>query len=72
MKNLFKKVAVAFDKLPSPVKAMFYVTLNGLLVLLAKDIEALKNGNEYFAVILGGLGNLITYAALYFGSKAKN
>jgi hypothetical protein len=72
MKNIYKKIATAFDSLPSPIKAIFYVTLNGLLVLLARDIEALKGENEYLAVILGGLGNIVTYLALYFGAKKED
>lgn len=71
MKNLFLKFSETFHKLPGPLKAIFYVSLNGVLVLLARDLEALQKGNEYLSVILGGLGNMLLYMALYIGAKSK-
>lgn len=70
LKQSWVKVSLAFDDLPKPVKAAFFMALNVTFTLMSKDVLKLDNGNPYVAIWLGLAANVFTYIALYFGAKA--
>lgn len=71
LRNLWVKASKWFDSLPSPVKAIFWVTLNALTALFIQDLQALDVTNKYLIVLISGGVNLLTYISIYFGSRKE-
>lgn len=67
---IIEAISKQFNLLPKPVKVSFYVCLNGITLLLVRDLEALKGVNEYIDIIIMMAVNILTYLALNFKSKA--
>lgn len=73
LKNLWVKISDAFNRLPSPVKAIFYVLLNSLTLLLVADLQAIQgNYNQYIQAFIVAAINLLAYLSLHFGARAKS
>jgi hypothetical protein len=66
--TLWAKFCVWFDSLPVPVKAIFWVALNGTFAMLSADLKELEV-NKYLNIWIGAIANLSLWASLYFGSK---
>ena len=71
-RNLWVKISKAFDRLPNPIKAIFYVLLNSLTLLLIADLQAIQNNyNQYVQAAIIAVVNLLSYLSLHFGSKIE-
>jgi p-aminobenzoyl-glutamate transporter AbgT len=72
LKNFWASVSKWFDKLPNPVKAIFFILLNSWTLLLVADLQAIQNNyNQYVQAAIIAVVNLLSYLSLHFGSKIE-
>lgn len=68
LSTLWARFCVWFETIPAPVKVAIFVGLNATFSMLSEDLKEL-DANKYLNVWIGAGANILSWGALYFGSK---
>lgn len=69
MQSLLQKVYKVWDKIPTPIKIIFYVMVAGLMSEFSEDLLSLDIQNSYVKTLMLAGNNIVLYVIQYLGKQ---